>query len=242
MTNIIKQTLIDKRLSNEERLDAIKKQKANLVIKRAQDSFHEVLTDFPDVHLKSSWSDVICFDMNDKNILSINCMNWTGSGRYYLNTYATTIETEFEYRRLIFNGRIATIIHNGGMDDFISAIFVSDGLMAIYDEEAKLLRVEQHSLALEITKIDKEEKQKKQEIALENLYSGNIIVLSKVSTVDYGRGKYDIINRVSQLRCLNKNTSGNKVTIEFTCLSYDMDSEITRVVEGIQIKYLLNYI
>jgi len=57
--------------------------------------------------------------------------------------------------------------------------------------------------------------------------------------ITYGRGKYDGIHRVVKLKCIDKNASGKKITVEFTSLSYDTNVEIVNKIEGIQTKYLV---
>jgi Rad3-related DNA helicase len=43
-----------------------------------------------------------------------------GNSNHYLNTYSTTVDSEFEYKRLIFNGKIAEILYKGGMNECIN--------------------------------------------------------------------------------------------------------------------------
>ena len=124
MTNIIKQTLIDRRTVIGEELQILGAQKNELFIKRAEELFKEVLKDFPQVSLGVSYGDTIYFNVDRKEILSINSRSWVGNANHYLNTYSTTIDSEFEYKRLIFNGRIAEILYKGGMQLCINEIFV----------------------------------------------------------------------------------------------------------------------
>ena len=240
MTNIIKQTLIDRRTVIGEELQILAAQKSDLILKRAGELFKEVLKDFPQVSLGISYGDTIYFNVDRKEILSINSRSWVGNSNHYLNTYSTTIDSEFEYKRLIFNGRIAEILYKGGMNECINTIFVEDGLLKVWKEQVSELHSENSILRSEIDRMNREEADMRKAKALENFYIGEEVVLDKLQTISYGRGKYDAVVRVSKLKCINKNTSGKKVTVEFTCLSYDTDKEIVHTKEDIQTKYLID--
>ena len=240
MTNIIKQTLIDRRTVIGEELQILAAQKNDLILKRAGELFKEVLEDFPQVSLGISYGDTVYFNVDRKEILSINSRSWVGNSNHYLNTYSTTIDSEFEYKRLIFNGRIAEILYKGGMNECINTIFVEDGLLKVWKEQVSELHSENSILRSEIDKMNREEADMRKAKALENFYTGEEVVLDKLQTINYGRGKYDAVVRVSKLKCIDKNTSGKKVTVEFTCLSYDTDQEIVHTKEDIQTKYLID--
>ena len=240
MTNIIKQTLIDRRTVIAEELQILAAQKNDLILKRAGELFKEVLKDFPQVSLGISYGDTIYFNVDRKEILSINSRSWVGNSNHYLNTYSTTIDSEFEYKRLIFNGRIAEILYKGGMNECINTIFVEDGLLKVWKEQVSELHSENSILRSEITRIEREEADMRKAKALENFYTGEEVVLDKLQTINYGRGKYDAVVRVSKLKCIDKNVSGKKVTVQFTCVSYDTDKEIVHTKEDIQTKYLID--
>lgn len=240
MTNIIKKTLIDRREVIGEELQILAAQKNDLILKRAGELFKEVLKDFPQVSLGISYGDTIYFNVDRKEILSINSRSWVGNANHYLNTYSTNIDSEFEYKRLIFNGRIAEILYKGGMQLCINEIFVEDGLLKVWKEQISDLHSENSILRSEIARIEKEEAEARKAKALENFYTGGEVVLDKLQTINYGKGRYENISRVTKLKCINKNTSGKKVTVEFTCLSYDTDQEIVHTKEDIQTKYLID--
>lgn len=242
MTNVIKQTLIDRRTVIEEELQVLAAQKHDLIIKRAGELFKEVLKDFPQVSLGISYGDTIYFNVDRKEILSINSRSWVGNSNHYLNTYSTTIDSEFEYKRLIFNGRIAEILYKGGMNECINTIFVEDGLLKVWKEQVSELQKEDSTLRYAVSNMEKAEAEEKKAKALENFYTGGEVVLDTVRThvINYGRGKYDSVARVVKLKCIDRNVSGKKVTVEFTCLSYDTDQEIVHTKEGIQTKYLVD--
>ena len=239
MTNIIKQTLIDRRTVIGEELQILAAQKNDLILKRAGELFKEVLKDFPQVSLGISYGDTVYFDVDRKEILSINSRSWVGNANHYLNTYSTNIDSEFEYKRLIFNGRIAEILYKGGMQLCINEIFVEDGLLKVWKEQVSELHSENSILRSEIDKMNREEADMKKAKALESFYNGEEVAFDKMKIITYGRGKYDGIHRVVKLKCIDKNASGKKITVEFTSLSYDTNVEIVNKVEGIQTKYLI---
>lgn len=241
MTNVIKKTLIDRREVIGEELQALAAQKNELILKRAEELFKEVLVDFPEVSLGISYGDTIYFNVDRKEILSINSRSWVGNANHYLNTYSTNIDSEFEYKRLIFNGRIAEVLYKGGMQLCINQIFVEDGLLAVYKEQVNELYSENSILRSEIARIEKEEVEERKAKALENFYVGNEVTLPRMTDVATGRGRYDAVTRVVKLKCIDKNASGKKVTVQFTCLDWkDAEKEHTLTVEGIQTKYLLD--
>lgn len=241
MTNVIKKTLIDRREVIGEELQALAAQKNDLILKRAEELFKEVLVDFPEVSLGISYGDTVYFNADGKEILSINSRSWVGNANHYLNTYSTNIDSEFEYKRLIFNGRIAEVLYKGGMQLCINQIFVEDGLLAIYKEQINELYSENSILRSEIARIEKEEAEERKAKALENFYVGNEVTLPRMTDVATGRGRYDAVTRVVKLKCIDKNVSGKKVTVQFTCLDWkDAKKEHTLTVEGIQTKYLLD--
>jgi hypothetical protein len=239
MTNIIKQTLIDRRTVIAEELQILEAQKNELIVKRAGELFKEVLKDFPQVSLGISYGDTIYFNVDRKEILSINSRSWVGNSNHYLNTYSTTIDSEFEYKRLIFNGRIAEILYKGGMQLCINEIFVEDGLLAVWRDEMKALQKEDSTLRYAVTNMEREEAEERKAKVLENFYKGEEVAFDKMKIITYGRGKYDGIHRVVKLKCIDKNVSGKKITVEFTSLSYDTNVEIVNKIEGIQTKYLV---
>ena len=239
MTNIVKQTLIDRRLVIAEELQILGAQRNELIVKRAEELFKEVLEDFPETSLSISYGDTLYFNAERKEILSINSRSWVGNSNHYLNTYSTNVDTEFEYRRLIFNGKIAEVLYKGGMQSCIDQIFVEDSLLAIYKEQEEILRTEDYALSREIDKMNREETEERRAKVLESFYNGEEVEFDEMRTIEYGRGRYDTVYRVMKLKCIDKNASGKKVTVEYTCLNYDKELVTAGKLEGVQTKYLI---
>lgn len=239
MTNIIKQTLIDRRNVILQEIQILEAQKNELLVKRAEEILKEVLEDFPEVSLSISYGDTLYFNVDRKEILSINSRSWVGNSNHYLNTYSTNVDTEFEYRRLIFNGKVAEVLYKGGMQSCIDQIFVEDGLLTIYKEQSDALHTEDYALSREIDKMNREETEERRAKVLESFYSGEEVTFDEMRTIEYGRGRYDTVYRVVKLKCIDKNASGKKVTVEYTCLNYDKELVVGGVLEGVQTKYLI---
>ena len=240
MTNIVKQTLIDRRNVILQEIQILGAQRNELIVKRAEELFKEVLEDFPETSLSISYGDTLYFNAERKEILSINSRSWSGNSNHYLNTYSTFVDTEFEYRRLIFNGKIAEVLYKGGMQSCIDQIFVEDGLLASYKEQEEILRTEDYALSREIDKMNREEAEEKRAKVLESFYNGEEVEFDEMRTIQYGGGRYDAICRVMKLKCIDRNASGKKVTVEYTCLNYDKELVVAGKLEGVQTKYLIS--
>jgi hypothetical protein len=103
------------------------------------------------------------------------------------------------------------------------------------------------SLGMEINNkvmMNQEEAAMKKAKALENFFKGGEVVFDNLETITYGyrEGSYENIFRVVKLKCIKKSTLRKKVTVEFTCLSYDMNTESTHIKEGIQTRWLIDYL
>ena len=88
--------------------------------------------------------------------------------------------------------------------------------------------------------MEKAEAEEKKAKALESFYNGEEVAFDKMKSISYGRGKYDTFVRVSKLKCIDKSVSGKKVTVQFTCVSYDTDKEEVHMKKDIQTKYLID--
>tara|TARA_R110000823_G_scaffold512_2_gene2179 strand:- start:1145 stop:1897 length:753 start_codon:yes stop_codon:yes gene_type:complete len=239
MTDIIKQTLIDRRNVILKEIQILEAQKNELLVKRAEQILKEVLVDFPEVSLSISYGDTLYFNVDRKEILSINSRSWVGNSNHYLNTYSTNVDTEFEYRRLIFNGKVAEVLYKEGMQSCIDQIFVEDDLLTIYKEQVEALRTEDYALSREVDRMNREEIEGKRAKVLESFYNGEEVEFDEMRTIEYGRGRYDTVYRVMKLKCIDKNTSGKKVTVQFSSSRYDTQDVVINEIGGIQTKYLI---
>tara|TARA_R110000822_G_scaffold254058_1_gene380447 strand:+ start:1420 stop:2187 length:768 start_codon:yes stop_codon:yes gene_type:complete len=244
MTNIVKQTLIDRRNVILQEIQTSEAQRNELIVKRAEELFKEVLVDFPEISLSFSYGDTLYFNVDKKEIFSITSRRWGKDSNHYLNArstdfYSFNVNSEFEYRRLIFNGKVAEVLYKGGMQSCIDQIFVEDDLLTIYKEQSDVLHTEDYALSREIDKMNREEAEEKRAKVLESFYNGEEVTFDEMRNIEYGRGRYDTVCRVVKLKCIDKNASGKKVTIEYTCLNYDRELVVGGVLEGVQTKYLI---
>ena len=115
-TNIVKQTLIDRRNVILQEIQTSEAQRNELIVKRAEELFKEVLVDFPEISLSFSYGDTLYFNVDKKEIFSITSRRWGKDSNHYLNArstdfYSFNVNSEFEYRRLIFNGKVAEVLY-----------------------------------------------------------------------------------------------------------------------------------
>jgi hypothetical protein len=111
MTNIknfeiVKATLLEKKEAIQKQIDALCDESNEEVTELFKEVFAEQLASYADVELKAN-NNAVAFRIGRKDICNIYSRSYFNRTGYYLNTYATTVEDEFEYKRLIFNGKIA---------------------------------------------------------------------------------------------------------------------------------------
>jgi len=232
MTNIIKNTLIEKRDQIHADLEAALTTEKNMMVQRVKQ-----LLDIPDhVEAKVQYGDSIYLYLEGKEILSINNRTY---GNPYLNTYSTMMEDAFEFKRLVINGKIAEkFLYDKNMFEKLFAS-VDDELVANISK----LENEMFQLEKEIRLIEQKEAEDAKQAALKNFFEGNQIKFEKRQTISYGRGKYDTMNRVVGIRMIEANKSGKKVTVEFECQPYyDGEDTVKYVRDNIQMKYIEDYI
>ena len=102
MTNIVKETLLEKQAVLVEKLSDLLTAEKEIIISRTKSAFKEAV-DYIPVEVTIGY-ETVYFKVEGREILSINKRY---ASQPYLNTYATFIEGDFELRRLIFNGMIA---------------------------------------------------------------------------------------------------------------------------------------
>jgi hypothetical protein len=231
MTNIIKNTLIEKRDQITAELEAALLTQKNMIVQRAKQ-----LLDIPDhVEVKVQYGDSIYLYLENKEIFSIHNRTY---GKPYLNTYSTMMEDTFEFERLVINGRIA--------EKFLYDKNMFEKLFASVDDELvdniTKLKNEMFQLEKEIRLIKQKEAEDVKQTALKNFFEGNEIKFEKMKTVQYGSRKHDYFNRVVGMRMVEANKSKKKVTVEFECPKYYSDETVKHVRDNIQMKYIEYYI
>ena len=227
MTNIIKNTLIEKRDQIQVDLEAALTTQKNMIVQRARQ-----LLDIPDhVEAKVQYGDSIYLYLEGKEIFSIHMRTY---GNPYLNTYSTMLEDKFEFERLVINGKIA--------EKFLYDKNMFEKLFASVDDELvdNIIKLENERFQLEkeIRLIERKEAEDAKQAALKNFFEGNQIKFEKRQTISYGRGKYDTMNRVVGIRMLDTNKSKKKASIEFECENWNEEGTTICVKNDVQMKYL----
>lgn len=172
-------------------------------------TFADELASYPEVTLAVGYNNVY-FSVGNKEIGAICRRGWGGykEDEFYFNTYSTFIEDEFEYKRLIFNGKVAEkILYN---QEVISH------LLSIKYSKAE----EVEELQKQVYAFDKEINQKSLEIIEEKKQE----VLTKLhgEGMDYNPNqRFELANRwsnfhVKKVRIANFTKSGKTVDLEVT--------------------------
>lgn len=236
MTNIVKQALNEKLQSIENQIDTLTDKRTDYIHTRVKELLHPAFEFLPDAAIKIGYDSFYIYPSLDmrNEILSINSRTY---GTNYLNTYSTFIDSESEFKRLIFNGKVAELFLND------SELFGKLFAPTEFDEELNSLRNESWSLQKEIDKIEQQEIATLKHDKLTKLLNSEEIEFENPITLSYGAKKYDSIDRVISMKCLNFNKSKKKAIVQFTCKSWQHDGEnYVSILDNIPVKYLEYYI
>lgn len=236
MTNIIKQALSDRLQSIENLGDALTDKKTDFLETRVKELLHSAFEFLPDAAVKAGYDTFYIYASPDRRneILSINSRTY---GTNYLNTYSTFIDSESEFKRLIFNGKVAELFLND------SELFGKLFAPTEFDDELNSLRDEAWALRKEIDRIERDEAATLKHEKLTKFFNGEEIKFENPISISYGSKKYDYIARVISIRSLSLNKSKKKATVEVTCKAWDQEgSNRVLTLESIPVKYLEYYI
>jgi hypothetical protein len=225
MTNIknfeiVKATLLEKKEAIQKQIDALCDESKQEVTELFKEVFAEQLASYPDVELKANRNAAV-FRIYRKDICNIYTRSYYNKKGYYLNTYATTVEDEFEYKRLIFNGKVAEkILSNQDLiQDTFDAPFSKK-------EELDALQEELYAIEGEIRNQDhKIQQAKKDEVMIKLMGEG----------MEWEAGKMFEFNRqwssyqVKKVRVFNATKSGKTVDLEVAYAQYDWDANNNRI-------------
>jgi len=236
---ITKKVLENQIATLQEKQQDLTNLQREVLVNRINELFGDIIKDFPEVQVKIThgFSDAIYFNYKreDGRLSEILSINHRSYGSDYLNTYATTLDTDFEFRRLVFNGRIAEKFLEDS--ELFKKIFapteftkpISDVQEEIYQTKDELKRVQNQIKSQEI-----EEKKQR-------LKAGEEIKFEEPKEIAYGSARNKKVNRVISMKA--KWTSKKKVDVTFICKNWDErqpDYEYTR--EGIHEDYILSAI
>jgi hypothetical protein len=243
---IVKAALLEKRDAIELAHSALEKEAKEEKKAIFEKLFEEELSYSPEIVINISPSS-ISFSVENREIASI-CERsyWRAEDtdrKFYFNTYSTMCETEFEFKRLIFNGRIAGRMLTD-MDSIKAAFMVPFSKK----EELNALAGEYQILTSEIRSKDNQIDVIKRQEFTQKLYGEG---------VEWNPGKTFIFNRqwssyqVKKVRVIKATKSGKTADLEVTYGTWDYtyDDEGNgkriekedRVVthEGIKMDYVL---
>jgi hypothetical protein len=230
MTNIVKETLLEKEATLLDSIDGLVAAEKQMILSRAKEAFVEAL-DFLPVELAMGY-DTIYFKAEGKEILSINSRY---EKQYYLNTYSTWIDGDFELKRLIFNGMVAKVVLANS--NVYNEIFAKTELR----EEIAVLKEQLYIIKREVQAINVAEAAKAKEERKARLVAGEEIEFNKLGSISYGSGKYNIVDRVKSIKV--DMTSKVKGTVTFKLQNYYEETFQTYTKENINIdRYILPHL
>ena len=236
MTNTIKQTLNDRLEVVTQELAALAAEKNSRIIKKVKEEFQDAMMFLPEVELKTTYYDTVYFNFDGREILSIQSKGgYAGREKsYYLNTYSTWIEDDFELKRLIFNGLIASKLVAD--KETYSRIFAKD---EAFEEVVSKFQEELMQLTNAIREIERKEAMERKEARLKKFFAGEEVEFDEMKTIQYTRRRWDSLNRIVKMKCLSYDKKKDAVTVEFTCRAWSQeDPDKTYTCENVKMKYL----
>ena len=225
MTNIknfeiVIAALAEKKEAIHKQIDVLSKEAKEEMTEVFRKVFAEELLTYADVELRAN-SNAVAFRIGHKDICNIYSRSYYDRKGYYLNTYATTVEDDFEYKRLIFNGRIAEKI-------FYNQELIQETFDTPFSKEEELKALQEESYAIE-----KEVGNQKHHIQAARRDE----VISKLNGegMEWEAGTTFEFNRqwssyqVKKVRVLNATKSGKTVDLEVSYAQYDWDADNNRI-------------
>jgi hypothetical protein len=213
---IIKAALIEKRDAIHLACSALEKEAKEEKKAIFEELFADELVSYADVTVEVGYSGMY-FKVGNKEIGSISERSyWRDEDtdkKYYFNTYATTCEDDFEFKRLIFNGKIALRMWTD-MDSIKEAFMIPFSKK----EELDILSKEYQILSAEI---------KQKEYQMQEARKQDIIDKLNGEGVEWTSGKSFEFNRqwtsylVKKLKINKATKSGKTVDLEVTYAQHD---------------------
>jgi len=243
---IIKAALLEKRSVLELACSALEKEAKEEKKAIFEELFAEELLSYADVAVEVGYSGIV-FKVEYKEIGSINGRSyWRDEDKdkeYYFNTYSTMCEDEFEFKRLIFNGKIALRMWTD-MDSIREAFATPFSKK----EELDALTREYNILSGEVREKDNRMTEARKQDILDRL-NGEGVELNSNKYFEFARqwGSY----MVKKVRITKATKSGKTVDLEVTYAQhdwvYDEEDNSKRVEkedriathEGIKMEYVM---
>lgn len=225
MTNIenfeiVIAALTEKKSTLQDQIDALCNESKQEITTLFEKVFAEELASYADVVLKAN-NNAVAFRIGHRDICNICSRGYFDTKGYYLNTYATTIDDEYEYKRLIFNGKVAEKILSN--QDLIQETFDAPFSKK---EELDTLQKEDYAIEREISNQKSKIKEARKDEVMTKLMGEGM---------EWEAGKTFEFNRqwssyqVKKVRVFNATKSGKTVDLEVTYAQYDWDADNNRI-------------
>jgi hypothetical protein len=236
----ITKAALEERIANlKNELRDLKSTDSQLLEERAERLLESALAFYPEAKVQTvnTYSDSIYINVKDEDgrlreILSIHRREYSSD---YLNTYATTLDTEFELKRLAFNGKVAELFLNDS--DLFEKLFADSEYTNTIDQLLEEVYIAEKALYETNNKIQQAALDEK----LAKLKAGEEIEFEKPKNINTGSSKYDWVDRVISIKA--EWTSKKKMDVTFTCKAW-MEEDPNRVwtKTGVHEKYILQAI
>ena len=213
---IIKAALIEKRSVIELACSALEKEAKEEKKVIFEKLFADELVSYADVAAEVGYSGIV-FKIGHKEIGSINERSyWRDEDKdkkYYFNTYATSCEDEFEFRRLIFNGKIAERMLNN-----IDSIKEAFAIPFSKKEELDALTREYNILSGEVREKDNQMTEARKQDIIDKL-NGEGVEWTSGKSFEFNRQWSSYL--VKKLKINKATKSGKTVDLEVTYAQHD---------------------
>lgn len=167
-----------------------------------------------------------------KEILSINYRTF---GNPYLNTYSTMMDTPFEFKRLMINGKIGQLF----LED--SELFERLFAPSEFKEALTQAAEEQYGVERALREVKYAIQKEKLDAVTNKLKAGEEIEFDELKVITYGRSKWDYICRVKKAKA--EWVSKKKVNLILTVKGYsEEDEDRIMTCNNIGEKYVQNIV
>jgi hypothetical protein len=243
---IVKAALIEKRSAINITCLALEKEAKEEKKAIFEELFADELVSYADVAVEVGYSGIV-FKIGHKEIGSINERSyWRDEDKdkkYYFNTYSTMCEDDFEFKRLIFNGKIALRMWTD-MDSIKEAFMIPFSKK----EELDILSKEYQILSAEIQQKDYQMQEARKQDIIDKL-NGEGVEWTSGKSFEFNRQWSSYL--VKKLKINKATKSGKTVDLEVTYAlydwSYDEEGNSKRIDkedriathEGIKMEYVL---
>jgi len=233
--NVVMKTLIQRKESLEQEVAGLVDTQRVILQDRATTLLQPALSYLPEAEVSYGY-DTFRVMIDRKELISINERTYyREEPSYYLSTYATTVDTEFEFKRLVLNGKLAGLILD--QPTLCPTLFAETSV----DGAIKDLREERYALERAIREAENKEEADKLAAVLKSFESGNEIEFTSPRCFSYARGRFDTLNRVVKIK-MNAQFKGGKVDMDVFYQGYPADTILVQNLCCVKMKYVHNFL